>query len=42
MVGDIQAAVAKPGQRKFLILNESVRKKLTGTAAPCRMLEIAP
>ena len=42
MVGDIQAAVAKPGQRKFLILNESIRKKLTGTAAPCRMLETAP
>jgi len=41
MVSDIEFAIAKPDRRSYLVLNGSIRKKLTGTEAPCRINELS-
>ena len=41
MVSDIELAIAKPDRRSYLVLNGSIRKKLTGTEAPCRINELS-
>jgi hypothetical protein len=38
MVADIEAVVAGPTRVGVLVLNESIRKNLTGSNAPCRLI----
>jgi hypothetical protein len=38
MVTDIEAVVAAPASARVLVLNESIRRKLTGSNAPCRII----
>ncbi len=39
MVADIESQVAAPARAGVFVLNESIRKKLTGSVAPCRIIE---
>jgi hypothetical protein len=38
MVSDIESKIAKPGRSSVFVLNEAIRKQLTGSVGPCRIL----
>ena len=39
MIADIESAIAKSNQRSVLVLNEAIRKQLTGSIGPCQIIE---
>jgi len=39
MVTDVESAIGRPNQRGVFVLNEAIRRQLTGSIGPCRILE---